>query len=115
MLYQKSPDIGAVIHTHCTYSVLWSCLHHENEENVMPDHTPYLKMKVGTVGFIPYAAPGSQELFRLFAERIDKSDAYLLAHHGPIVGGKDLMNAFYGLEELEDSATIAWNLYFLHK
>lgn len=115
MLYKKSPDTGAVIHTHCTYSVLWSCLHHENEENVMPGHTPYLKMKVGTVGLIPYATPGSQELFRLFAERIDKSDAFLLAHHGPVVGGKDLMNAFYGLEELEDSATIAWNLYLLHK
>ncbi|SFE68607.1 class II aldolase/adducin family protein [Succiniclasticum ruminis] len=115
MLYKKSPDIGAVIHTHCTYSVLWSCLHHENEEDVMPGHTPYLKMKVGTVGLIPFAAPGSQELFRLFAERIEKSDAFLLAHHGPVVGGKDLMNAFYGLEELEDSATIAWNLYLLHK
>lgn len=115
MLYKKSPDTGAVIHTHCTYSVLWSCLNHVNEEDVIPNHTPYLKMKVGTVGLIPYAAPGSPELFRLFAERIDKSDAFLLAHHGPVVGGKDLMNAFYGLEELEDSATIAWNLNLLGK
>ncbi len=115
MLYKKSQDIGAVIHTHCTYSVLWSCLNHENDENVIPDHTPYLKMKVGTVGLIPYAEPGSQELFRLFAERIHKSNAFLLAHHGPVVGGKDLMNAFFGLEELEDSATIAWNLNLLRK
>lgn len=62
--------IEAVIHTHSFYSTLWSCLKHENEKDIMPEYTPYLKMKIGTIGLIPYAKPGSTELFTYFAERV---------------------------------------------
>ena len=109
-LYRKSPEVQAVLHTHSFFSTLWSCLPHENERDVIPNYTPYLKMKLGTVGLIPYAPPGSEALFSLFAERIGDSDGYLLAHHGPVVGGKDILSAFYILEELEESAKIAWFL-----
>lgn len=46
---------------HSTYATLWSCLPHENPQDCVPDYTPYLKMKLGTVGIVPYAKPGSQE------------------------------------------------------
>ena len=59
---------------------------------------------------IPYAKPGSQELFRLFDERKAESGGFLLANHGPIVGGKDLLSVFYIMEELEESSRIAWEL-----
>ena len=109
-LYQKTDDIQAVIHIHSFYSVLWSCLDHDNEADCIPAYTPYLKMKLGTVGLIPYAKPGSEELFAAFRERIDASDGYLLKNHGPVVGGKSLMDAFFALEELEESARVAWEL-----
>lgn len=110
ILYDKSEDIEAIIHTHSFYSTLWSCLTHENEQDVMPRYTPYLKMRIGTIGLVPYAPPGSEELFDYFAERIHDSDGYLLQNHGPVVGDKDIISAFYGLEELEESAQIAWEL-----
>ncbi|MDO4277902.1 MAG: class II aldolase/adducin family protein [Lachnoclostridium edouardi] len=109
-LYQKDPKIGAVLHTHSTYSVLWSFLPVENEKDCIPDHTPYLKMKLGTVGMIPYEKPGTPALFSAFQDRIENSDGYLLKQHGPVVPGKDIMDAFYCLEELEESARIAWEL-----
>ena len=109
-LYEKDKSIQAVIHTHSTYAALWSCLEHENISDVMPPYTPCLKMRLGTVGLIPYAPPGSAELFELFAMGMQKSDGYLLKNHGPIVGAKSLMEAFYGIEELEESARIAWEL-----
>ena len=34
----------------------------------------------------------------------------LLKAHGPVVPGKSIMDAFYCLEELEESAHIAWEL-----
>jgi ribulose-5-phosphate 4-epimerase/fuculose-1-phosphate aldolase len=108
--YEKSNAIQAVIHTHSFYSTLWSCLPHENVKDVIPEYTPYLKMKLGTVGLIPYGKPGSQALFDLFAKGVNDSDGYILKNHGPLVGDKDLMSAFYCLEELEESARIAWNL-----
>ena len=43
-------------------------------------------------------------------ERIMNSDAYLLKQHGPVVAGRTILDAFYGLEELEESAKTAWYL-----
>lgn len=110
MCYKKSSDIQAVVHTHSFYATLYSCIPHEYKESVIPDYTPYLRMKVGTVGLVPFAKPGSEELFNLFNERVNDSDAYLLANHGPVVPGKSIMDAFYGIEELEESCHIAWEL-----
>lgn len=103
-------DAGAVIHTHSFYAVLWSCLPHENRQDVIPDYTPYLRMKVGSVGMVPYGPPGSPELFSEFEKHIPCSDGYLLQNHGPVICGKDIMEAFCGIEELEESAKTAWHL-----
>ena len=67
-------------------------------------------MKLGRVALVPYAPPGSEELFGLFSEHLSDTDGYLLANYGPIVGGKTIMDAFTALEELEESAKIAWML-----
>ena len=109
-VYEKSPLIGAVLHTHSTYGVLWSCLSHENESDCIPAITPYLGMKLGKVGLVPYAKPGSPELFSAFREKVGGSDGWLLKQHGPVVPGKDIMDAFYNQEELEESCKIAWML-----
>jgi ribulose-5-phosphate 4-epimerase/fuculose-1-phosphate aldolase len=108
-LYQKKDTVKAVIHTHSYYSVAWSCLPHAHPADSIPSYTPYLKMRLGTVGLVPYAKPGSRELFDLFAQHVDLSDGYLLAHHGPVVGSGDILSAFYALEELEESARLAWD------
>lgn len=107
-VFQKSPSIGAVLHTHSLYATLWSCLPAENEADCIPNITPYLKMKLGTVGLVPYAKPGSDELFSAFRKCVDLSDGWLLKQHGPVVPGKNIMDAFYGQEELEESCQIAW-------
>ncbi len=110
MYYEKSSDIQAVIHVHSFYATLYTFMEHEHDTDVVPAYTPYLNMKVGTIGLVPYEKPGSDELFACFKNSVNKSDAFLLAQHGPIVGGKSLMDAFYGLEELEESCHIAWEL-----
>lgn len=109
-VYRKKPGTGAVLHTHGTYCVLWSFVPAKDEKDAVPGHTPYLKMKLGTVGLIPYEKPGSQRLFDAFGQRVMDSDGYLLKQHGAVVPGKDLTDAFYCLEELEESAKIAWML-----
>lgn len=109
-MYEKSEKIQAVIHTHSLYSILWSTVPGLNPVNCVPDHTPYLRMKVGSVGLVPYEQPGTEELFAAFRESLPKSDGFLLKQHGPVIGGKSMMDAFYCLEELEESCHIAWEL-----
>ena len=105
--YEKDSRVQAVIHTHGPYAVLWSCRKFEQNEDVIPKYTPYLEMKVGKIGLVPYGKPGSDELFAAFKDSLGNGDAYLLKNHGGIVGGKSVMDAFYGIEELEESAKIA--------
>ena len=106
--YKKDPNIGAVLHTHSFYSTIWSCLNHSDSKDIIPKYTPYLEMKLGKVGLIPFAPPGSKELFALAEEHINDANGFLLANHGPIVPGKNIYDAFYILEELEESCKIAW-------
>ena len=114
MVYEKLPEgereNAAVIHIHSTYAVLWSCLEGLDPENCVPDHTPYLRMKMGSCGLIGYEKPGSQELFDRFRKEAGEHTGWLLAHHGLIVGGKSLMDAFGKSEELEEACKVAWML-----
>lgn len=110
ILYRKNDTAQAVLHTHSFYSALWSCLEPVGKDNIIPSYTPYLKMKLGDIGYIPYAPPGTQKLFDIFAGSVGKQNGYLLAHHGPVVCAPGIMDAFYALEELEESAHIAWEL-----
>lgn len=113
ILYRANPDAGAVLHAHSHYATLWACLDHGREQDVVPSHTPYLKMKLKQVDLVPFAKPGSPELFALLEQRVNPGHGYLLQNHGGLVAGKDVMDAFYIYEELEDSAWIAWDL--MHK
>lgn len=105
-LYENNSDIKAVIHTHSTYSTLASCLYKPIEEGYVEigSPTPYLKIKVGKVGWVEYAEPGSEELFSKFKNSLKKGcDAYLLKNHGVIIGAENIMEAFYKLEEFEEA------------
>ena len=74
-------------------------------------------MKVGTIGLVPYAKPGSNELFGYFEKAAPFSDAFILAHHGPVVGGTSLMETFFGLEvtgrKLQDCVDIPAHIIIL--
>jgi L-ribulose-5-phosphate 4-epimerase len=109
--YLANEEVGAIIHTHSTYATLWSIYAGAKAIEKLPRYTPYLRMKVGEVINVPYAAPGTEDLFKLFRERLTPDGrAYLLENHGPVVGSKDIKNAFYAIEELEESCLIAWAL-----
>ncbi len=105
--YEHNESVQAVIHTHGPYAVLWSCRKFPSSTDIVPSYTPYLGMKVGKIGLIPYGKPGSDELFASFRDNLNTGDAYILKNHGGIVGGKSLMDAFFGIEELEESAKVA--------
>lgn len=110
ILYQAHPEVQAILHVHSPYCVLWSSLPDLNSRDAVPAYTPYLRMKLGAVSLVPYATPGSQQLFDAFRHCGTAGCGSLLAQHGPVVGGKNLMDAFYALEELEESCRIAWEV-----
>lgn len=105
-LFEHNPNIQAIIHTHSTYSTLASSIYKSGNDGFVdiPSPTPYLKMKVGNIGWVDYAKPGSKELFEKFCEGlINDCDAYLLKNHGVIIGSDNIMDAFYKVEEFEEA------------
>lgn len=108
-LYKVNENTKCVIHTHSSFATYWSCELDNRKEVKIPTSTPYLAMKVGKIVMVPYAKPGSEELFSNFNESVEPTvSAYLLKNHGVIVGGPSILEAFYMLEEIEEACKNAW-------
>jgi ribulose-5-phosphate 4-epimerase/fuculose-1-phosphate aldolase len=105
-MYEERADTGAVVHLHSTHSVAVSCLADIDPKNVLPPITAYYVMKIGRLPLVPYFPPGDVDLARAVKEMASDHHAVLLANHGPVVAGKDLQNAVYATEELEETAKL---------
>ncbi|WP_101776245.1 aldolase [Pasteurella oralis] len=108
-MYKKNPDCKAIVHLHSTYLTALSCLENLNPDNAMQAFTPYYVMRVGKLPVIPYYRPGDVNIARELSERALSGKAFLLANHGVVVTGCDLVDAVDNTEELEETA----KLYFI--
>ncbi len=110
-IFKQSTEKKAVIHLHSSYLTALSCLNRLDKRNVIKAFTPYMVMRLGSVPLIPYYSPGSIKIAEDVAKLAKNHDAFLLANHGAIVSGKDIWDACYKFEELEEAA----KLFFLLK
>ncbi|AKD38327.1 aldolase [Pasteurella multocida subsp. multocida OH4807] len=108
-MYKKNPDCHAIVHLHSTYLTALSCLKGLDPDNAIQAFTPYYVMRVGKLPVIPYYRPGDSHIARELSERALSGKAFLLANHGVVVTGSDLVDAVDNTEELEETA----KLYFL--
>ncbi len=110
-IYEKNPDIKAVIHLHSCYSTAYSCLKDLNPKSAIKPVTPYVVMRMGDIPLIPYYKPGSIHLAEEIAKVAAGHKGYLMANHGMIACGSSLDDAVNNAEELESACKI----YFLLK
>ena len=110
-MYRQRPQCGAIVHLHSPWLTALSCLPCVNPENALPPITPYYVMRVGKLPVVQYIRPGSP----LIADEVEKlaaeHNSILLANHGPIISGKNIREAVFNAEELEETA----KLYFMLK
>ena len=109
-----------IIHTHSTYCVALSLQHTQQDNNAQINEllaplTPYFVMKVGHVPLMPYHRPGDPAVAALVArtitdygERGTPIRAVMLARLGPNVWHNSPMQAMATLEELEETARLAY-------
>lgn len=101
IFYEKRDDIHAVVHTHSPYATTISTLNWE-----LPAAS-YLVAYAGyNVRCAPYATFGTRKLAEYAFEAMIDRKAVLLANHGLIAGGHDIMNAFNIAEEIEFCAEV---------
>jgi len=103
-IYRIRPEVRAVVHTHSPAATAFSVVGRE-----VPMVTVSAAKGVGRAPLVGYAPPGSDELARLVMEAFQDATlkAALLQNHGVISVGKDLFEALYLAEVIEDTAKIA--------
>lgn len=105
-MYRKNPACQAIVHLHSTYLTALSCLRNLDMDNALKAFTPYYVMRVGRLPVIPYYRPGHPGIAEALAARALDGRAFLLANHGVVVTGGDLLDAADNAEELEETARL---------
>jgi 3-dehydro-4-phosphotetronate decarboxylase len=110
-LYRSRPTARAVVHLHSTHAVAVSCLADIDQDSALPPLTAYFAMRVGRLPLVPYFAPGDPALGNAVGETARQHQAMLLANHGSVVAGDDLLSAADAAEEIEETARLSLLLH----
>ncbi len=106
-IYKNRASANAIVHLHSTYLTALSCLKGLDKSNAIKAFTPYYVMRVGKLPVVNYYNPGDPQIGIALAALAQDHRAYLLANHGPVVTGTNLIDAVDNAEELEETARLA--------
>jgi len=102
MIYERRPDIRAIIHAHPPYATAYAVAGLALDQ-------PILSEAILTLGRVPvasYAMPTAEELARSVEPLVAQHDAVLLRFHGAVCFARDIEQAGYLMETLEHVARI---------
>ncbi|MGO1297247.1 MAG: 3-oxo-tetronate 4-phosphate decarboxylase [Vibrio sp.] len=105
-IYRNKPECNAIVHLHSTHLTALSCLQDLDPSNAIKPFTPYFVMRIGQLPVIPYLRPGDPRIAEELAKLAKDHRAFLLANHGPVITGSDLLDAVDNAEELEETAKL---------
>ncbi len=103
-VYKDRPDIRAVVHAHPPYATTFAIAH-------MPLNKPLVAEAIVALGCVPvagYGTPSTNEIPEAVAPYLEKFDAVLLANHGALAWGTDLISAYHKLESVEFYAKLTF-------
>lgn len=104
-VYKMRADARAVIHAHPPTAVAYSIAHPAAKE-IPGKSFSELILAVGKLPIVPFQMPGSPEMGAALHPYIKNSKVMVLARHGAISFGEDLVEAYNGMERLEHSCEI---------
>jgi L-fuculose-phosphate aldolase len=101
-VYKHREDVGAVIHSHPPIATAFACAGRGLDEHLCQEAV----MTLGAVPLAPYATSGTYEVAESITPFIPAHEAILMANHGAVAYGADLLQAFQRMETLEHLAQI---------
>jgi L-fuculose-phosphate aldolase len=109
-VYQKRPDLRAVLHAHPPALVAFSVARVLPETRLVATAWRTL----GSIAMASYAVPGSQTLGDNIAAKFTEGfDIVVMENHGVVIGAGDLFQAFMKFETLETTADLEINARLL--
>jgi len=102
-IYRMRPDIFAVVHAHPPTATGFAACGLALDQALISE----VLLSLGDVPLARYATPGTSELSEALEPFIPDHDAVLMANHGVVTYGADLMQAYLNMETVEHFAKIA--------
>jgi L-fuculose-phosphate aldolase len=103
LVYRTRPDINAVVHAHPVTATGFAAAGMSLEEPLVSE----IVISLGAVPLAKYGTPGTPELTDALLPFVPDYDAILMANHGVVTYGPDLLNAYMKMETVEHFARIA--------
>jgi L-fuculose-phosphate aldolase len=103
LVYELRPDINAVVHCHPPCATAYAAAG-------IPLNKALISEVVLALGCIPvaeYGTPGTPELVERLKPYVSNFDALLMANHGVVTYGADLMGAYNRMDTVEHFAKIS--------
>jgi len=102
-IYHMRPDINAIVHAHPPTATGFAACGLALDQALISE----VLLSLGPVPLAHYATPGTSELSEALIPYIPTHDAVLMANHGVVTYGTDLMQAYMNMETVEHFAKIA--------
>ena len=103
LIYARRPDVGAVVHAHPPTATGFAAAGMALDRALCAE----LVATLGSVPLAKYETPGTPELAEALAPLVSDHDAILMANHGVVTYGIDLLTAYMNMETVEHFAKIA--------
>jgi len=102
LIYRMRPDVNAVCHGHPPTATGFAVAGRGLNHALLPE----IIVGLGQIPLVQYATPGTPELSEAVEPFVPHYDALLLANHGAVTCGPDLITAFFRMETIEQCAKI---------
>lgn len=96
-IYARRPDCMAVIHAHPPTATAFTLVGMDIPDDLLPEAAYVL----GSVATLPFAMPGTNEVPDGIEPFVEDHKTFLMSHHGAVVMGSDLEDAYCRMETLE--------------
>lgn len=102
LVYRLRPDVKAIVHAHPPTATGFAAAGMALDEPLIAEVVVTLK----SIPLARYATPGTEDLQEALAPLVPEHDAILMANHGVVAYGSDLMRAYLNMEVVEHFAQI---------
>jgi L-fuculose-phosphate aldolase len=102
LFYRMRPDVNALCHAHPPTATGFAVAGRALDQALLPE----VIVGLGQIPLVRYATPGTPELSAAIEPFVPHYDALLLANHGAVTCGADLLTAFFRMETIEHFAKI---------
>jgi L-fuculose-phosphate aldolase len=103
LVYKRRPDINAVCHAHPPAATGYAAAGIPLNRAILSE----LVISLGCIPLARYGTPGTPELTEALEPLVQSYDSILMANHGVVTYGQDLLTAFFRMETTEHFARVA--------